>query len=519
MRGLYLNTDKQALADSIAFFSDYNHHLTEKFAGHDIELVYSKFEWRDELPKVIIDVAQRVYCAGWFLYRGKRNNLKQLAEDYVRDGLQVFNRIDLGSFVIAIFNDAEVQVVADVVGLSTHYARTCDQLLQVAPGVKAFTPAGESNPLLVEARKAQGHLFGNYTIYDDIRRLEPGSATQKSGATQRYYQPCFDSPAEQLTEVPQIISQVMEYWPLEERVLAISGGLDSRLALSFQRFGFGYTYGPEKSGDHPVARQYADCFSRYHEFDFAEPTLLPEEQLICDSFFYGVSSWVPRLLTAYKYSNTQAGDAKALFDGYIGNIFQRGNYLKFRGVLGNFLKLFPVFYTLGLSAETILRRRYVALSEPALALLLEDFRTRTVDLAADDYQKVAYYELFYGRGGRYVVNGGNITAGQMFTTIPIFLYKPAFKIFMSQDFTDSVRYKLLRKIWQKTPKRFREVTSDAGGRSNDALLDHSSEKYILSGVSTLRARVCYLCSRIEKYKHSRINFVTSTQRHVGRHVT
>lgn len=475
MRGLYINTQSDALSASVSFFSQFNHQLSEVFCGQQIELIYSQYEWPNGPPKVIVSEHLRAYCSGWFVYQGQRNNLAQLIEDYLTNGPQVFAAVSLGSFVIALVGSKnsvapsneqladKVTLVVDALSLSTHYHRTANGMMEVAPSVKAFLNLGQPNPVLQSALDKQGHLFGNYTVYDDITRLEPAGETSLAGVTYQYYLPDFAHPdKDKLADIPQDIAELINYWPEHERTLAISGGLDSRLALVQQRFDFGYTYGPENSGDRPVARQYADCFARYEEYEFTAPKLLDEETPICDELFFGVSSWGPRLLSAYKYSVDKAGPAKAFFDGYLGDVFQRGNYLKFRQVRGNLLRLLPVFYRLGFSAEFLMRRRYCALDEQGLAKVLADFQQRTGNLDATDYQKVTYYEFFYGRGGRYVINGGNIVAGQMFTTIPFFCYKPVFEKCFAQNFCDAVQYKLLRKIWQKLPARFSETTSDAG---------------------------------------------------------
>ncbi|MCJ8269640.1 MAG: hypothetical protein MJK04_09580, partial [Psychrosphaera sp.] len=130
--------------------------------------------------------------------------------------------------------------------------------------------------------------------------------------------------------------------------------------------------------------------------------------------------------------------------------------------IGSLLKLFPWFYRIGFSAKFIFKNRYKALSEAGFELLMADFEKRTQDLQASIYQKVIYYVLLYGRGGRYAINGGIITAGQFYCTVPVFLVRPVFEMFLSQNFDDTLQYKLISKIWRNTPLRFSKAASEAG---------------------------------------------------------
>ncbi len=465
MRGIYLNTQIKAVEQSIAFFAPYNEHLTDSCFGHDIDLVYAKGEWQEK-PVVALGSEfgdAKVYCAGWFIYNNQRNNLKALAQDYARDGKQVFDKITLGVFVFVHIDESDVTVICDVYGVSTHYLRNNRNKLEVAPSVKAFTDPGEVNPLLSEMLNSQRHLVGNYTVYDDISRIDPGSVVNGKGNIDHYHVTNFNvEQKEQLAKIPQYFKSVVECWPTSNRTLPISGGLDSRLILTNSEFDYGYTYGPEGSGDRPVARQYADCFNRYEEFEFTAPGLSEQEKPVQDEMFFGASTWVGQLLSTYQYTRDNAKGAHALFDGYIGDVLQRGNYLKFTGPKGSLLKLFPWFYRMGFSAKFILRNRYKALSEATFALLMADFEKRTRQLPASTYQKVIYYELLYGRGGRFAINGGMITAGQFYSTVPVFLVSPVFEMFLSQNFVDTVQYKLISKIWRDTAPRFSKAASEAG---------------------------------------------------------
>ncbi len=464
MRGIYLNTQIKAVEQSIAFFAPYNEHLTEHCFGQNIDLIYSKADWQQ---KPVVQLSDefgdaRVYCAGWFIYNNQRNNLQALAQDYVLHGHKVFDEIILGVFVLIHVDESDVTVICDTYGASTHYIRSNRNKLEVAPSVKAFSDLGAANPQMTEMFNSLGHLVGNYTLYDDITRIDPGSVVNSHGDIAHYHETNFNvALKDQLETIPQHFKSVVDCWPKNNRTLPISGGLDSRLVLTTSEFDYGFTYGPENSGDRPVARQYADCFKRYEEFEFAAPGPSDMEKPVQDEMFFGVSGWYGGLLPIYQYTHAKSKNAYALFDGYCGDPLQRGNALKFSGPKGLLLKLFPWCYRLGFSARFIFKNRYKMLSQASFELLMADYEKRTRYLQATIYQKITYYEIAYGRGGRYSINGG-ITAGQMYTTVPIFFAKPVLEMFLSQNFVETAQFKLVRKIWRDVQPRFSKAASEAG---------------------------------------------------------
>jgi hypothetical protein len=465
MRGIYLNTNTDAMKASIDFFAEYNHQLRENVHGNEIVIVYSKYDWTSA-PVVQLgqnDGGGRVYCCGWFLYKNERNNLTQLAQDYIREGIEVFDKIDLGAFVFVHVDENNVSVISDCFSLLPHFFSRKDGQLAISPSPKAFNDLPPANPLLVEAHKAKRHLFGNYTVYEGIERLNPGTETKSTGEVTSYVSYDFDHPEkEQFDKVPDYIAKLISHWPEASRTLAISGGLDSRLFLVGQRFENGYTYGPKDSGDRPIARQFTDRFNQYEDFEFTAPGMLEQEKSLTEEMFFGSSSGVPQLLSNYKYTFDKSNGAYVFFDGFMGGTFQRGNPVKLRSLLGIVLKTFPWLYKLNFSAKFLLRRMYQAYSDEVFETLLADFEKRTAHLKANTYQKICWYESLFGYYGRFVINGGNIISGQMYTTVAPFLYKPVYKIMMWQNYTNAVQYKVLKKLWGNTPERYRNMASEAG---------------------------------------------------------
>ena len=462
MRGLYFNTKVDAMAPSIDFFAEHNHRLEAQVASQSLVMIYSKYDW-PETPVVSLDNGGKLYCYGWFIYQDERNNLARLANDYVTSGAKVFDAVELGCFVMLYEHQGKVKVIVDRFSISTHYCRQRGGQLEIAPSVAAFDDLPEANPVLSQVLERKGHLFGNYTVYDGIERLDPSSELSDDGTLNHYGEFRFDSPdVDKLDEIPALFAKVAEYWPKAHRTLPISGGLDSRLCLVYADYEFGYTYGPESSGDRPIARLFSDSYNRYEEFEFKKPELLPQEQGILDKVFFGVSSYIPQLMSTYYYTFGLAKGAYALFDGYLGDVFQRGNYLKFPGPKGTLLKMFPWIYKFGFSAEYLIRQRHKAVGEAGLEMMLEDFRRRTAKLDASDYQKLTWWEFVYGRGGRYIVNGGCISSGQFYTPVPVFLYRPVFDRLIAQDFADAAQYKTVARLWKTAPQRYRQIPSDAG---------------------------------------------------------
>ncbi len=466
MRGLYVNTSVEQVAQTIDFFAQHNHQLSDTVAGVDVTMVYSRYDWKAEPVYTVPEAlgGGKIFCHGWFIFNGERNNLTALAEAYLHDSHAVFDKIPFGVFVIAHINgNGETKIVSDTFGVSTHFVRCESGKIELAPTVKAFRNLPKPDEALLATVKAQGHLFGNFTAYPGIERMDAGAVLADDGTLSKYVRFDFTrSDPALLSSIPELTGKMIEHWPLEDRTLPLSGGMDSRLALTHQRFAFGYTYGPESSGDRPVARQYQDCFERYYEFEFSEPQTLDNEKALTDTFFFGVAVAVPRLPTVYYHTFEKAQGSYALFDGYLGDVVQRANYIKYGGPMGSILKLFPWLYHLRFSVRSILRRRYKALTDEVFERLMADYHRHTDHLELDDYQKITYYEFIYGRGGRYAVSGGNIVAGQCYTIVPFFLIRESFDILISQRYVDTVQYRQVGRIWSKAADRFRKPLSDSG---------------------------------------------------------
>lgn len=137
--------------------------------------------------------------------------------------------------------------------------------------------------------------------------------------------------------------------------------------------------------------------------------------------------------------------------------------MTFKGIEGELLKLFPWLYKLlNWNEKTLLLKRNKSLSSEEFDLLYKDYVSKTEKLSLNDYQKVTYYEFLYGRGGRYAVFGSNILAAQFFTVASPFADKKVFNTVIHQDFSASVRYVSMRKIWQKVLPKYRTEKVESG---------------------------------------------------------
>lgn len=461
MKGLYLNVD--TTFDDIAFKSDYLDFFELNSYGVEGGIVYSALDWPND--PYFKSKGCDYFIAGWFLLNGELNNLPKLVSKYEEIGIDAFFDIELGNFTLLKSANGKLTVVNDFLGLSTHFYSLQEGKLRVSPSLTLLSKYTEVDRKFETFINTQGHLFDNFTALKNVYRLPPAGLVSDCGNTESYLYINKLTNDFALQDIPEKISELVECWPYSRRALAISGGLDSRLMLASSKFSFGYTYGPEDSVERIIAREFAGDFDRHEEFSVSAITSQSNRALQESEFFFRYSAtWIPGLLESYEHARTLAQDADVLFDGYLGDVFQRGNFLKFGGALGSFLKLFPSLYCFNFSPRFILRKRYKNLNDELFHLVFNSYLERTKDWQLNDYQKVTMYELLYGRGARYVINGGNITANQFFTDVPVFMSKTILGTFINSSLKGAVLYKNLALIWDKTLEKYKKLPTDSGLR-------------------------------------------------------
>ncbi|QIR15102.1 hypothetical protein [Shewanella aestuarii] len=405
------------------------------------------------------------FCvSGWFIYKGSRNNLAQLAEDLILFGESVLAEMKMGSFVIYWYNsDTQVpKVISDPFGLSSHYIDTTCEYLKLSPS--AFFLYDETrhniNLLHQEILNHKQHLFGNVTLYDGIVRLDPGCIIDICKSV-KYHQ--IQPIKHKIEDIGEVFIEINSYWPQKLKILPISSGLDSRFILAHGQFEYGFTYGPLDSPEILTGESYSKEFSHYYSYDFSSVSVHEEERDILDMLSTGVLVPIKLLYSNYRHVSDHFSHAKVFFDGYLGDVLQRATYINPKGVIGELFKLFPICFKLvKFRAKTLLKLKYRSLSSAAFELVYQDFLARTHGLPLDDLQKVTYYEFIYARGGRYTVFGSNVLAAQFFTVVSPFAHIDVFNTFIQQDFSDGAQYKIMRSLWSKVDKRFLTRAVESG---------------------------------------------------------
>jgi len=469
MRGLYINCDGREIPASIELARKYSKTFVFPSYIDAGMVVYNAAEWPEE-PIFICD-GHTFVVSGWFIYQGKRNNIDQLAKDIITDGISVINNVDIGSFVIYWHNGIEANVIVDPIGLSSHYIDLRAKRLTVAPSVKVLFNENchTANPIFENILVKKEHLFGDFTVYDGIERLTPASVYAEGEKVS--YSSLDKSLIVPLEDLGEQITELSKYWSEQEKILPISSGLDSRFILANGQFDNGFTYGPDNSPEINISKQFSSEFKDYYSYDYCMPALYKDDQQVNDEMSFGVLKPIDRLLTNYVYVKERFKNANAFFDGYCGDVFQRGTFLNFKGKLGEIFKIFPWYYRLlKWDAETILRKRHQVLNDEEFALFYHDFKSKTDNLALDDHQKITYYEFLFGRGGRYAIYGSNILAAQVFTIVSPFSHRVILTSLLHQDFFDGVMYKTMKKLWRNMPKRYRNKQVESGYKPQTSIV-------------------------------------------------
>lgn len=456
---MYINCDRERLPVSHSWLK--NNSSTFEFpqeCGIAGCIIYDPQNW---VQPPFTQIDNNIFiAAGWFIYKQQLNPLTLLANDIVAHGIAVLNNVLAGVFTLFWKNENEQQVFTDALGLSTHFIDKQAEQLRIAPSVKALVNDLHCiNSDMQSVLNKKNHLFGNFTLYDGVERLAPGSCISVNSETSYFklYQ------AKPLDELADDVKKLASYWEYDTKILPLSSGLDSRYILANGTFKYGFTYGPENSPERNIAGLYKDDFEHYLSFDYNQQAQLTQEEAILDEMAFGTLKPIARLLTNYKFVAQYFVQAKVFFDGYLGDLFQRGTYINFKGKRGEILKLFPFMYgVINFKSQTLMRLRYKELSDKEFAILWQDFTKRTQNLLLTDYQKVTFYEFLYGRGGRYTIFGSNVLAAQFFTVVSPFASRNIFDSFIQQDYRSAVNYRSLKKVWGKAAVKYKTVKVESG---------------------------------------------------------
>jgi hypothetical protein len=137
MRGLYLNIQQEKKIYDVLANLDITYNLYE-FKNNQNKgiLIYDPNEWVD-IPFYKDDETLLV-VSGWFIYKNKKNNISQLANDFKAQGFSVFNDIEGGIFIIYLAYKGDVYIINDYLSLSMHFVKDDECSFVVAPSPYFF---------------------------------------------------------------------------------------------------------------------------------------------------------------------------------------------------------------------------------------------------------------------------------------------------------------------------------------------------------------------------------------------
>ena len=466
MIGLYLGCDSSALANTRKEFEElHDSKKLPQWISTEGEVVYHQ---DIDTSKAFCDI-QGHHClvvSGWFSYKDNVNDTTSLFKDLCQQGEAALKNITGGIFIALFASKEHYFVFNDPMGLSNHFYTTHENDLRIAPSITVFERSDlklDVNDKLMGFLMKRGHLFGNFTKYNQVKRLSPGCILYKDGCSKTYFSALYTNtlPMEQILNR---FTTIINKFPKEKRQLPITGGLDSRLMLCAAEFNFGYCYGPADSADRPIARQFSQEFQEFIEFEFGSTNKNGNEISIYEELCETPAQMIKaEFLASYRYAHTQCKSANITFDGFLGGSLQRGAWLHLGGILGELYRFFPYLYTIRpITARTLLKRRYKNLTSEEFELFFENFVEKTEHVDLDDYAKVTYYEFLWGRGARFINNGALIINGQFGQIVPMFSDPIVFNSLISQDFRKTIRYQTVCNIWGSVDEKFKRVKFENG---------------------------------------------------------
>lgn len=432
-----------------------------------IEVVYHQPEW----PTSPYFARGGEDCwglaSGWFFYKGALGDMFGLLRDFAgaaseQARQEVLRNVEAGAYVLILAVGDQRYIVTDPFGLHPHYSDEMAEGFTLAPAPYFLADGRDYCPELGRILATQNHLFGNYTAYKGLMRLDPGTVISVVERETSFYAN-YDANACSIEKALAGVTDLTEGFREQKRLLPLSGGLDSRLLLACGDFEYGFTFGPRDTGDRPIARKFSEHYEDFHEFSLHHVEYSTALEDLTKKMFHGVCAEpFVELMSVYTYLYKRWGHC-IFYDGYLGDVLQRGQYLTYGGPKGALAKLFPRINHVGFRAETFLKKRYAKLGPTEQEMLLETFTQCMARFShMDEYHRVVLFEFLYGRGSRYILNGGGTMAQQFFTSVQPFACANVFKHLFAADAYDSMSYKLMKDIWRLLPSEFSSVPTYSG---------------------------------------------------------
>lgn len=192
MYGIYLGIEKTKILEFIELRKSKNN----MFNNIEIIPFPSWINRRGYLIKrdfennyVIEDKNNNVFAciSGMIIYNKKSNNLREFIDEFIVNGKEILSELDGGNYFIYIFNNGIEYIITDMYGQNPHYI---DEKGNVAPTPYLLVNnETKHNKLLLNIYKKRNYIFGNYTVFEGINRLDPGSLFI-NGVREKYYYPC-----------------------------------------------------------------------------------------------------------------------------------------------------------------------------------------------------------------------------------------------------------------------------------------------------------------------------------------
>lgn len=417
------------------------------------KIYYDVREWKED--PILHNGEHTIMLCGWFILNGKKNDLRSLLERITNIGLaEALNEITLGVFIGLYRCGKNSYLFNDYLSLSHHFIRQkVDGSLQISPAINGFdSQALNRSEEMDDFISKNRYIYGDKTAYAKINRFPPGSILNvRQGNATRYFK-LKDENLVEIEKIPSIIKEVVECWDKEERSLAVTSGFDSRLIYTQSDFKFIYTWGPCNSYDRKISKKLYDYKndkdSNYRGISFlrsAAEDLLEWNKFMLDGSMEPFDS---NFIANYYYIGAESFTSHAAFDGYLGDVLQKGTFLFPKGTIGEIYKVFPwLFRYMKLDPESLLRRKYGITSKEHEVLQLfksfeEEYKLSNV------YSRLTLFEIMYGQGAKLTVNGCLLINGLFKIAVPVFMDRRILETLLATNWHDTLEHKTIKKIWK-----------------------------------------------------------------------
>ena len=432
----------------------------------DVVVSYHSHDWPH--GPIFTDPSRQLFAAasGWFSFKGRFGDLRGLAlalsDARTHDqASRVLAGIDGGSFALLLVEPNGYRFISDPFGLHPHYISRTLGRVRLAPSPFFVKGTGVIDPAALRILDRMNHLVGNLTSYVGVERLPPGAIVDQAGAYFYFdYTPTQFDPAEVIKE----LGAVSDMFADRSKLLPLSGGLDSRLLLATGSFERGFTFGPSDKGDRPIARRFRKRFTKdYDEFSFLDLEYPQQLMTAADMMFDGVCPQPFReILAAFVRLVRRWGSGLAMFDGYLGDVMTRWSWLNVPTLRNQLLRPFPMLRLSGAQDSELLRQRYAPVDPSDYRLVVEAYAAMPVGRSLEPLRRLLLFEILYGRGARYIVNGNCIMAGQFFTCVQPFFFPKIFRCLFAMDLRRGLGLNALHDLWKRLPKDLRQTRTLQG---------------------------------------------------------